>query len=199
MERTQVIKTAKSIKTHDKVVNIYNSINPLPRGYKLQYSDAWCASYVSAVLHLCGYDAIAECSCVVMTKRAKELGLWKTSAYKPQVGDIIMYDWNNNNVPNHTGIITDVINNTLTVIEGNKSGAIGYRTLNITSKYIEGYIVPPYDKSANMSHTELLERVYKSIDDIVSGIIKGDFGNGDTRKESLYKYFQNLVNERLNK
>ena len=39
------------------------------------------------------------------------------------------------------------------------------------------------------------EKDYQTVDDVVRGIWDGDFGNGEERKERLYDYFQNKVNE----
>lgn len=36
---------------------------------------------------------------------------------------------------------------------------------------------------------------YITVNDVVNGIWNGDFGNGDERKDNLYNYFQNKVNE----
>lgn len=36
---------------------------------------------------------------------------------------------------------------------------------------------------------------YITVKDVVRGIWRGDFGNGEARKENLYNYFQKLVNE----
>lgn len=36
-----------------------------------------------------------------------------------------------------------------------------------------------------------------TVDDIVNDIIAGKFGNGDDRKENIYKYFQDRVNRRV--
>jgi GH25 family lysozyme M1 (1,4-beta-N-acetylmuramidase) len=36
---------------------------------------------------------------------------------------------------------------------------------------------------------------YITVNDVVNGIWDGDFGNGDERKDNLYNYFQNKVNE----
>ena len=43
--------------SHREIIDIYNRITPLPRGYKLQYTDAWCAGFVSAVGAACGLTA----------------------------------------------------------------------------------------------------------------------------------------------
>ena len=33
--------------SHKTIINMYNSIQPLPVNYRLTYSDAWCAGFVS--------------------------------------------------------------------------------------------------------------------------------------------------------
>ena len=31
-----------------EIIDLYNSITPLPVGYKVNYTDAWCATFISA-------------------------------------------------------------------------------------------------------------------------------------------------------
>ena len=107
---------------HRWVVDTYNSIEPLPRGYKLQDKDPWCASTVSAVFHSLGYNDLAECSCPMMVQKAKDLGIWKENDdYTPEAGDIIMYDWqddgkgDNMGNPDHVGIVVKVTDKKITV------------------------------------------------------------------------------------
>ena len=155
MKRSDVIHTITNLRGeegHQWVVDTYNSIKPRPRGYKLQPKDAWCASTVTAVLHKLGYDDIAECSCAVMTKKAQDLGIWvENDGYTPKVGDIIMYDWqddgkgDNQGNPDHVGFVVKVTDKKITVREGNKAKSVGNRTIDVNGKYIRGYIVPPYE------------------------------------------------------
>ena len=35
--------------TYGPIIETYNSIRPLPRGYRMKPGDPWCAAYVSAV------------------------------------------------------------------------------------------------------------------------------------------------------
>ena len=144
---------------HIDIVNTYNAIKPLPRGYKLKTSDAWCAATVSAMAAKCNLlDIIpAECSCVSMVTLAQKLGIWQENdAYVPKAGDIILYDWqdngNGNNVgtPDHVGIVAGVSGSTITVIEGNKGSPaqVGYRYIAVNGRYIRGYILPNYASKA---------------------------------------------------
>ena len=75
-----------------KIIDLYNTIKPLPVGYKLKYTDAWCAGTVSAAAQACGaVDIIpAECSCPRMITKAKSMGIWvENDAHKPTAGDIM--------------------------------------------------------------------------------------------------------------
>lgn len=155
MKRSDVLHEITNLKgadAHDWVVDTYNSINPRPRGYKLQSKDPWCAATVSAVLHKCGYDDLAECSCPVMTQKALDKDIWvEDDSYIPKAGDIIMYDWHDNGQgdnegnPDHVGIVVKVDGDTITVREGNKNGTVGNRQIKANGRYIRGYIVPPYE------------------------------------------------------
>ena len=51
--------------SHRQIIDIYNSISPLPRNYKMTYTDPWCAAFVSVVAKLSKMLSIipAECSC----------------------------------------------------------------------------------------------------------------------------------------
>lgn len=167
MKRSDVLHTITNLKGeegHQWVVDTYNSIEPRPRGYKLQPKDAWCASTVTAVLHSLGYDDIAECSCTVMTKKAQDLGIWvEDDGYTPKTGDIIMYDWqddgkgDNMGNPDHVGFVVKVTDKKITVREGNKAKSVGNRTIDVNGKYIRGYIVPPYEDDTEEIRDDVAE------------------------------------------
>lgn len=48
-----------------------------------------------------------------------------------------------------------------------------------------------------IQYGEEKKKTYKTVAQVVTGIINGDFGTGETRKEKLYRYFQDLVNAKL--
>lgn len=111
--------------------------------------------------------------------------LWiEDGTITPKRGDIIMYCWNvreqpNDGYANHVGIVTAVNGNKITVIEGNKSDSVSYRTIDVGNGYIRGYIRPRYVsdeerervvttmeswngiKEGSESHKEIL-RIYNS-------------------------------------
>lgn len=164
--RSEVVKLAKSWigkKESDgsfkSIIDIYNSYMPHPRGVKMTYTAAWCATTWSALAIALGYTDIMpiECSCGELIKKAKEMGVWiENDSYLASPGDAILYDWDDDgkgdNVgwPDHIGIIekvSDSVNSgkTYTVIEGNKNDAVGRRTVKVDGKFIRGFIVPKYD------------------------------------------------------
>ena len=139
--------------SHKEIIDVYNSQKPLPRGYKVKYTDAWCATFVSAVAVKLGYTDIipTECSCPKMIDLFKNLGAWVEDENRtPNPGDILFYDWQDNGVgdnkgsADHVGIVESVANGNVTIIEGNYSNSVKRRTLAINGKYMRGYGVPKY-------------------------------------------------------
>lgn len=137
--------------SHQQIIDVYNGHKPLARGYKVKYSDNWCATFVSACAIKANLTDVIplECSCGEMIELAKQMNIWnEDSKRSPNVGDIIMYDWDNQDGwPEHVGIVESVTNNQITVIEGNKSNAVGRRVINVGNASIRGYIQPNYDGS----------------------------------------------------
>lgn len=158
MKRSAVVESINALTNgegHDEVLKIYNSQNPLPRGYRLQTKDPWCAATVTAVFLKNGFNTIAECSCPAMIQKAKAAGLWQESdTYTPEPGDVIMYDWqdsglgDNQGTADHTGIIIARHGKTLLVREGNKNNTLGNRTIEVGSRYIRGYITPHFEEES---------------------------------------------------
>lgn len=139
------------------IIDLYNTQKPLPVGYKVKYTDEWCATTVTAAGMAAGLQDIilGECSCSRMIALYQKAGRWQESdAYKPQPGDIIMYDWgdtgagDNTGAPDHVGIVEQVVGNTITVIEGNKGEAVARRTLAVNGRYIRGFCLPDYASKA---------------------------------------------------
>jgi peptidoglycan hydrolase-like protein with peptidoglycan-binding domain len=149
--------------SHKSIIDVYNAHKPLARGYKVKYTDAWCATFVSAVAVKLGYTDIipTECSCSKMIELFKKIGAWvEDDSRTPNPGDILFYDWDDNGKgdnkgsSDHVGIVEKVSNGNITVIEGNYKNAVTRRVLAVNGKYIRGYGVPKYDK-------ETAVKVYK--------------------------------------
>ena len=158
LEAKKYLGYKESDGSHKKIVDIYNSHSPLARGYKVKYTDSWCAVFVSVVSIQCGLTDImpTECSCGRMIELYQKLGRWEENdAYVPNIGDIIMYDWDdsgkgdNTGWPEHVGIVAEVTGSTMKIIEGNKSDSVAYRTVSVNGKDIRGYCLPDYASKAN--------------------------------------------------
>lgn len=178
--------------THKPIIDIYNAHKPLARGYKVKYTDEWCATTVSAAFITAGLTDIAptECSCSRMIVLYQAKGRWKEDdAYRPAPGDVIMYDWqdsgkgDNKGNPDHVGIVEKLVGNTITVIEGNKGEAVARRTIAVNGRYIRGYCLPDYKAKATTEPPQWAT-TYK--------VVKGDslwsiavklLGNGARYKE----------------
>ena len=162
--REKVVATAKAWLgcneadgSHRQIVDVYNSHRPLARGYALKYTDAWCAGFVSAVAIKLGLTDIMPTEVGVwnMIELYRKLGRWQESdSYVPKPGDVIMYAWSDNGVgdctsgASHVGIVVACDGKTITVIEGNKADAVGYREIAVNGRYIRGFGLPDYASKA---------------------------------------------------
>lgn len=166
--------------SHKEIINVYNSHKPLARGYKMKYTDAWCACFVSAVSIKLGYTDIipTEVGCGKYIELFKKLGVWiENENTTPKVGDIIFYDWEDNGVgdnkggANHVGVCIEVNTSkkTFKVIEGNYNNAVGIRTLKFNGKYLRGLARPNYDKEPTKSTTTTTTKTTSTYK-----VVKGD-------------------------
>jgi hypothetical protein len=191
-----------------EIIDIYNSHTPRARGYKLKYSDEWCAGTVSAAAIATGNtNAVPlEVSCHYMIEGAKAKGIWvENDAYVPQGGDIILYDWQDSGVgdntgnPDHVGVVEYTSGGVIHVIEGNNGEKVARRELSVNGRYIRGFIVPKYSNNTASSGGST-PTVSGTIDALARRVIAGEFGSGDARKNALgdkYDAVQNRVNEIL--
>ena len=195
---------------HKIIIDIYNSRKPLARGYAVQHSVAWCDTCVSAAAIKAGMvDLIGtECGCEAHVAIFKSKGIWiEDGSITPKRGDIILYNWDDSTQPNdggsdHIGVVTGVSNGTITVIEGNKSDAVGYRKIPVGWGYIRGYARPRYDTAAPADDpTPAAPK--KTVEELAKEVIDGKWGNGSDRKSRLtaagynYSVVQDKVNELL--
>ena len=191
--------------SHKKIIDIYNAHKPLARGYAVKYTDAWCATFVSAVAINLGYTDIipTECGCPSMITLMQKKGIWvENENRKPNPGDIIFYDWNdtgagdNKGSADHVGIVEKVEGNTITVIEGNYGNAVKRRTLVVNGRYIRGYGVPKYDAEPKEE-----PKVIKTVTQVAREVLNGKWGTGAERKKRLTEagYDYNAVQKEVNR
>lgn len=151
----------RSDRSHAPIIDTYNGHTPRPRGYKVSYTDAYCATTTSAAAIKAGFTDIipVECSCYYLIEAAKRMGIWQENdAYIPKLGDEVLYDWDdgpnyattdNQGAPEHVGMVEAISGSTIRVIEGNMSGGVvGRRNLQINGRYIRGFICPDYASKA---------------------------------------------------
>lgn len=160
--RDKVVSTAlawmgckESDGSYKKIIDTYNS-NLAPGCGKLSYKLAWCAAYVSAVgIKAKATDIIVRHSyCPTMVNTYKNKKQYTSNkSYSPSPGDIIFFDWNKNNVPDHVGMVVSCDGNTVKTIEGNKDDAVSERTLSKGWSLLLGYGLPPYTKTSGIKYT----------------------------------------------
>ena len=151
---TQILNQAKKwlgySETNGKfkeIIDVYNSHKPLARGYKLKYSDEWCDGFVSSCAIKCGaVDIIGtEVGVPRHVDIFKKKGIW-LGRTRPQVGDIIVYDWNRDGSADHIGIVEKVENGYITTIEGNYNEVVARRKIPVGWGMIRGFARPKYEK-----------------------------------------------------
>ena len=110
----------------------------------------WCACFVSWCADQCGYiDAgiipkFANCQNEGVAW-FKTVGLWKDAGYVPKSGDIIFFDWENDGISDHVGIVEKAESSIIYTIEGNTSNDVCKQNkYNIDSSDILGYGTPNY-------------------------------------------------------
>lgn len=168
--REKVVKNLTMLKgieegssEHKMIIDTFNKSKLCTR-YSMTGSDAWCAtavSYAFIISNLAGkagsgslFECV-ECSCAKMIELGKKQKIFEESdAYVPTTGDVIFYDWqdsgagDNTGTPDHVGIVINVTNGVINVIEGNKNDRVEERPIKVNSRYIRGFIVPKYSKFA---------------------------------------------------
>ena len=99
-----------------EIIDLYNSVKPLPRGYAVQYSDEWCDTCVSAAGIRAGCSELIgrECGVEEHVKIFREMGIWiEDGTITPEPGYVIVYNWDKATQPNdgysdHIGFVEEV-------------------------------------------------------------------------------------------
>lgn len=117
----------------------------------------WCVMFI---MWVCSQAGVAlptrTASCTTLMKAAKAAGCWVTSGYR--AGDAVIFDWGGDKVPDHCGIIEQVLSNGYITIEGNTAvgndsdgGEVMRRTR--AARQILGAVRPVYEEERNMDNT----------------------------------------------
>ena len=149
-------ETTKHAQTQKKIINPYNKISGRHLDCK---TTPWCQIAVVSCLYQAGlnkYYVTAGCKQAMTWYKNKKR--WKAKSNKPLVGWQVFYDFKGKGNPTHTGIVTAVSGNTVTVYEGNKSNAVGVRKFNYkTYKYLLGWGQPYYRTAKTTTTTKPVE------------------------------------------
>ncbi len=110
------------------------------------YSE-WSTLFVSWCLHYAKVENIPEQSdCVKWIAQLKEKNIYRDAAeYVPEAGDIVLLDQNaaDDQSADHAGVITEVKDNQLTVIEGDLEDQVQSVTYSVHAKEVVGYVELP--------------------------------------------------------
>lgn len=122
----------------------------------------WCAIFVSWCADQCGYlDSIIPKFAVVDDGVSwfKSAGLWIAGDETPSSGDVIFFDWDGDNDPDHVGFVSSVDDGQITTIEGNMGdspGVCGSRTIPVGSPLIYGFGTPDYPAAGTSMYAVLV-------------------------------------------
>lgn len=139
--------------SHKAIIDLYNSHTPLARNYEVQYTDSWCATFVSAISIQCGMTDIlpTECGCERQLEKFQDIDSWEErDSAIPLPGDVIYYDWEAKPFEectgwsDHVGIVVGTKWPFIKVIEGNRQDRVCYRYLIIDDYRIRGFGKPAY-------------------------------------------------------
>ncbi len=139
--------------SHHFIIDLYNTLDPLPQDYRVTYDDAWCAVFgTAAAMETDLTDIIPpECSCSRQISLFQDLGRWEEDdGYRPLPGDYIYYDWDFprsldcTGWPEHVGIVVGTWGPFIRVMEGNKDDDASFRVIWQNDWCIRGYGLPDY-------------------------------------------------------
>lgn len=103
---------------------------------------SWCACFVSWVANESGNLNVTVPKFSLVEDGIswyKNKGRWRDKSYIPKYGDLIFFDWNNDNDPYHVGIVKKVEKGKVYTIEGNSKDECREKSYQLNSKSIFGY------------------------------------------------------------
>lgn len=114
--------------------------------YGIPYGD-WCAMFVSFCLDYAGVeDYPLDCNCPSWINALTELEMYQSpDVYTPVPGDVIFFDWNENLVSDHVGLVkeVDLEKGELITIEGNNGNMVAEHTYKLDDTDLLGYGILP--------------------------------------------------------
>lgn len=141
---------------HRMILSVYNSIRPLPRGYAVKETDAWCAAFASAAAVMAGAAERypLECSCSKIIEKAKNMGIWvEKDSHRPGVGDWVLYNWqgksgaDDTGAPDHVGVVIGAEDGMILAVEGNYDNGVKLRKFPADWEKIRGFVCPAWEEN----------------------------------------------------
>ena len=152
-----IIETARSYlgttegsAKHKEIIDLYNKAR-YSDAYQMTMNDPWCCAFVVAVFEKCGMSDIIPgyAACDQMISIFTKWGrYYSRSVRSVRPGDIIFYNWNGDLSSDHVGIVVQNRFGELSVIEGNKSDTVAYRSVGSMDSCVLGYGVPNYEATS---------------------------------------------------
>lgn len=196
----------KGTASHQALINAYNKVQPRPLGYAVTYQDDWCDAFVTAVADEAGASSLIGRECGVERHKNifKQKGIWHQlqssgNTYKPQPGDVVIFQWNNQRTAwaHHIGYVESVSGSNITTIEGNTTvngvSQVARRTYHQYALCIQGYARPKY--GASQPSKRLSNQA------VAKEALQGKWGNGEERVKRLSEagYDPKKVQDEVNK
>ena len=154
--------TEEGSREHRQILSVYNAVRPLPRGYAVKETDAWCAAFASAAAVMAGAAERypLECSCSKIIEKAKTMGIWQErDSYIPVPGDWVLYNWqakpdgDDTGAPDHVGVVIGTENGMVLAVEGNYDNGVKLRKFAADWEKIRGYVCPMWEEQMERYHT----------------------------------------------
>lgn len=152
-----IIETARSYlgttegsAKHKEIIDLYNKAR-YSDAYQMTMNDPWCCAFVVAVFEKCGMSDIIPgyAACDQMISIFTKWGRYYSKSVRSvRPGDIIFYNWNGDLSSDHVGIVVQNRFGELSVIEGNKSDTVAYRSIGSMDSCVLGYGVPNYEATS---------------------------------------------------
>lgn len=147
------------------------------------HSGDWCACFVSCILLMSGNTCAGFPSLYCPTARNAGVKAGKNvSVYNAKPGDVIFFNWDNNQNADHVGICesVNVTKRTITTIDGNVSNRVGRRTRSFSEVMTvvrPNYPAEYYKSEVNlMNLVKCIQRFLQSKGYYQNCLIDGDMG-----------------------
>jgi len=110
--------------------------------YGYNYRVEWCACFVSWCAAQCGVldsEIPKFAYCPYGVNWFKDKGAWQDQYYTPSPGDVIFFDWEQDGIADHVGIVERCENGVVYTVEGNVGDACVGKKYSVVYEGIAGY------------------------------------------------------------